>query len=61
MAKSTGSLSTCPAAISQIDHIARTADSDVFTTKRGYRKTTSVGGALTGLGGNLFIIDDPQK
>jgi predicted phage terminase large subunit-like protein len=41
--------------------IARTADSDVFTTKRGYRKTTSVGGALTGLGGNLFIIDDPQK
>lgn len=41
--------------------IARTADSDVFTTKRGYRKTTSVGGALTGLGGNLFVIDDPQK
>ncbi|BBC01954.1 MULTISPECIES: phage terminase large subunit [Bradyrhizobium] len=41
--------------------IARTADSDVFTTKRGYRRTTSVGGALTGLGGNLFIIDDPQK
>jgi predicted phage terminase large subunit-like protein len=41
--------------------IARTADSDVFTTKRGYRRTTSVGGALTGLGGNLFIIDDSQK
>src|SRR4051794_1903656 len=41
--------------------VSRTADSDVFTTKRGYRRTTSVGGALTGLGGNLFIIDDSQK
>jgi predicted phage terminase large subunit-like protein len=41
--------------------ISRMADSDVFTTKRGFRKTTSVGGALTGLGGDLFIIDDPQK
>lgn len=41
--------------------IARTADSDVFTTKRGYRRTTSVGGALTGLGGDLFIVDDSQK
>lgn len=41
--------------------IARTADSDIFTTKRGYRRTTSVGGPLTGLGGDLFIIDDPIK
>lgn len=41
--------------------IHRVADSDVFTTKRGYRRTTSVGGVLTGLGGNLFVIDDPQK
>lgn len=42
-------------------NIARVADSDVHTTKRGFRKTTSVGGALTGLGGNCVIIDDPQK
>lgn len=41
--------------------MSRSADSDVFTTKRGFRKTTSVGGALTGLGGDCFIIDDPQK
>jgi predicted phage terminase large subunit-like protein len=41
--------------------IARTADSDAFTTKQGYRRTTSVGGALTGLGGSLFVVDDPQK
>lgn len=41
--------------------VARNADSDVFTTKRGYRRTTSVGGALTGLGGGLFVVDDPQK
>lgn len=42
-------------------HIARMADSDVYTTKRGYRRTTSVGGSLTGLGGDLFILDDPIK
>jgi len=41
--------------------VARTADSDVFTSRRGFRRTTSVGGALTGLGGDLFIIDDPLK
>jgi predicted phage terminase large subunit-like protein len=42
-------------------HIARMADSDAYTTKRGYRRTTSVGGSLTGLGGDLFILDDPIK
>jgi predicted phage terminase large subunit-like protein len=31
------------------------------TTKRGVRLTTSVGGTLTGRGGNLVIIDDPLK
>jgi predicted phage terminase large subunit-like protein len=41
--------------------ISRVADSDVFTTRRGFRRTTSVGGALTGLGASCFIIDDPQK
>jgi len=41
--------------------IARSADCDVFTTERGFRRATSVGAALTGFGGDLFIIDDPQK
>lgn len=41
--------------------IKRLANSELTTTRQGYRKTTSVGGALTGLGGNIFIIDDPQK
>jgi predicted phage terminase large subunit-like protein len=41
--------------------ISRAAESDVFTTKRGFRKSTSVNAALTGLGGDIFIIDDPQK
>ncbi len=41
--------------------ISRAADSDIYTSRRGFRRTTSVGGALTGLGGDLFIIDDPQK
>lgn len=31
------------------------------TTARGYRLGTSVGGTLTGRGGNLIIIDDPLK
>jgi hypothetical protein len=42
-------------------HISRAAESDVFTSKRGFRKSTSVSAALTGLGGDIFIIDDPQK
>jgi predicted phage terminase large subunit-like protein len=41
--------------------VKRAADSDVFTTKRGFRRSTSVNAALTGLGGDIFIIDDPQK
>jgi predicted phage terminase large subunit-like protein len=33
-----------------------------FTTKQGgYRLSTSVGGTLTGRGGNFVIIDDPMK
>jgi predicted phage terminase large subunit-like protein len=35
---------------------------DLFrTTKGGYRLATSVGGGVTGLGGNWIIIDDPLK
>lgn len=31
------------------------------TTAGGYRYSTSVGGTLTGRGGSLIILDDPQK
>lgn len=31
------------------------------TTRGGQRRSTSVGGSLTGLGGNFIIIDDPIK
>ena len=41
--------------------ILRSIDGELTTTKRGFRKSTSVSGPLTGLGGDLFIIDDPQK
>ncbi|CEG06952.1 Transposase [Afipia felis] len=41
--------------------VARAVDSDVYTTRRGFRKSTSVSAALTGFGGDIFIIDDPQK
>jgi predicted phage terminase large subunit-like protein len=41
--------------------IRRSQEDEVITTRRGFRKSTSISGALTGLGGNIFIIDDPQK
>jgi predicted phage terminase large subunit-like protein len=41
--------------------ISRSVDGEMITTKRGFRKSTSVSGPLTGLGGDMFIIDDPQK
>lgn len=41
--------------------ISRIVDSDIFTTARGFRRATSVNAALTELGGDCFIIDDPQK
>ena len=41
--------------------IARSTADEVITTARGFRKSTSIGGALTGLGGDTFIIDDPLK
>ena len=34
---------------------------EFMTKKLGYRLATSVGGTLTGRGGNLIIIDDPHK
>ena len=39
----------------------RAATADFETTQRGGRRATSVGGVLTGLGGDLIIIDDPVK
>ncbi|MCA1528762.1 phage terminase large subunit [Bradyrhizobium yuanmingense] len=41
--------------------IARSTESELITTRRGSRRTTSVSGTLTGLGGDLILIDDPQK
>lgn len=40
---------------------AKNQESNYETTARGYRYATSVGGTLTGRGGNLIIIDDPLK
>lgn len=34
---------------------------EIRTTRGGYRLSTSVGGSLTGRGGNFVIIDDPIK
>jgi predicted phage terminase large subunit-like protein len=39
----------------------RDTDTEFATTARGYRLATSVGGTLTGRGGNFIIIDDPLK
>jgi predicted phage terminase large subunit-like protein len=41
--------------------LARDTDRELVTTKRGKRIATSIDGTLTGLGGNLIIIDDPLK
>lgn len=41
--------------------LKRITDSEILTTRRGFRQTTSVGGALTGKGGDVIIIDDPLK
>ena len=39
--------------------LSKETDSDIQTTLRGHRYATSIGGTLTGRGGNLVIIDDP--
>ena len=41
--------------------VERESDREIVTTKRGKRIATSIDGTLTGLGGNLFVIDDPLK
>src|SRR5215217_7316050 len=40
---------------------AKDTELEVMTTDRGFRLAASVGGTLTGRGGNLLIIDDPLK
>ncbi|MBU3888572.1 phage terminase large subunit [Methylosinus sp. KRF6] len=37
------------------------SESEFATTRRGHRLSTSVGGTLTGRGGDLIVIDDPLK
>ena len=41
--------------------LERDTDREITTTRRGKRIATSIDGTLTGLGGNLIIIDDPVK
>lgn len=36
-------------------------ETELRTTRQGYRLTTTIGGSLTGRGGSLIIIDDPMK
>ncbi len=40
---------------------SKDTETEIKTTARGFRYATSVGGTLTGRGGNFLIIDDPQK
>jgi predicted phage terminase large subunit-like protein len=44
-----------------IIHPDKNSQAEFMTTQRGGRYSTSVGGSLTGRGGNLIIIDDPHK
>jgi hypothetical protein len=40
---------------------SKDSETEIELTSRGYRLATSVGGTLTGRGGDLIIIDDPLK
>lgn len=39
----------------------KNTESEFATTRKGFRMATSIGGSLTGRGGDLIIIDDPHK
>ena len=39
----------------------KNTEGEIETTARGYRMSTSVGGTLTGRGGNIIVIDDSMK
>src|SRR5271166_489020 len=41
--------------------IDKNTEMDFVTSLKGYRYSTSVGGTLTGRGGDMLIIDDPLK
>ena len=41
--------------------IYKNTETEIELTKRGFRLATSVGGTLTGRGGDIIIIDDPLK
>ncbi len=40
-------------------HIDKDTEAETSTTAGGFRLTTSVGGSLTGRGGDIIIVDDP--
>ncbi len=42
-------------------HPDKNTELEFMTTSRGFRLATSVGGTLTGRGGNLILVDDPMK
>lgn len=42
-------------------HPGKNSQAEFMTTKQGFRLATSVGGTLTGRGGNMMIVDDPHK
>lgn len=42
-------------------HPQACSKNDFYTTNQGFRLATSIGGTLTGRGGNFIIIDDPIK
>jgi len=48
----------CPSA--RLDK-RKITEGEFETTRRGYRLATSVGGVLTGRGGDVLVIDDPVK
>jgi predicted phage terminase large subunit-like protein len=39
----------------------KNSETEIELTKRGFRLATSVGGTLTGRGGDIIIVDDPLK
>ena len=42
-------------------HPDKNTELEVMTTARGFRMATSVGGTLTGRGGNFIVLDDPMN
>ncbi len=40
---------------------SKNTEAEYQTSEGGFRRTTSVNGTLTGLGGNIIIVDDPQN